>query len=184
MCIRDRAEDDHDYDTGQRLTSHPDLASSIVTGQRIPSYNLINHAQATTSSLASLLPSTGKWHVLVFAGDLTHPPQFDLVQRLGTHLDTLTRKYERPHNKDRPSATANGTAPAHDSPIEILTVHSCPRNAVDLLSLHETYHPWDERLGWDYWKVHADSAEAWDSSTGGAYAVSYTHLTLPTIYSV
>lgn len=38
-----------------------------------------------------------------------------------------------------------------------MLVHSAPRNEVDLLKdVHEAYHPFDSKLGWDYDKVFSD----------------------------
>lgn len=54
-----------------------------------------------------------------------------------------------------------------DSVIEVLSVHAGPRVGVELLSLHEVFHPFDERDGWDYWKVFVDEASVLDEGGFG-----------------
>lgn len=41
--------------------------------------------------------------------------------------------------------------------VDVLLVHSAPRDQVELLKdVHEMYHPFDSKLGWDYDKVYVD----------------------------
>ncbi|POR38438.1 Phenol 2-monooxygenase [Tolypocladium paradoxum] len=43
------------------------------------------------------------------------------------------------------------------SVVDVLLVHVAPREAVELLTdLHDVYHPFDNKLGWDYDKTFAD----------------------------
>lgn len=42
------------------------------------------------------------------------------------------------------------------STIDVLLIHSGSKNDFSVLDLHKVYHPWDDRLGWDYWKVFSD----------------------------
>ena len=39
---------------------------------------------------------------------------------------------------------------------------------MDLLDLHEVFHPWDEDVGYDYWKVYADD-DSWHEGFADAY---------------
>jgi phenol 2-monooxygenase len=53
--------------------------------------------------------------------------------------------------------------------IDVLLVHSSPRADVELLrDLHETYHPFDPKLGWDYDKVFVDGP-SYHEGHGDAY---------------
>ena len=122
------------------------LAANIRLGARIPSFKVVNQAEARPVHMGDILKSDGRWRLIVFAGDLSDVTQFRRVHELGTKLaapDSILRKYNPPGQRI-------------DSVIELLTVHSGPREAVELLDLHEIYHPWDEELGWDYWKVFVD----------------------------
>ncbi len=105
--------------------------------------SLQRHGQSTW---AKFLKSDGRWRLVGFAGDLRDATQFRRVHELGARLaapDSFLRTYT-PSTK------------SIDSVIELLTVHSGPREAVELLDLHEIYHPWDDERGWDYWKVFVD----------------------------
>ena len=122
------------------------LASKLKIGMRFPSYKVINQADARCVQIGELLQSDGRWRILAFAGDLTNAFQFRRVQLLGDFLaasGSIIRRYTPLHQPI-------------DSVIEVLTIHSGPRTSVDLLSLHDVFHPYDETTGWDYWKVFAD----------------------------
>ena len=133
-------------------TSFKKLATSIHPGVRIPSFKVVNQADACPTHIASLLPSTGQWRILVFAGDLTFPSQFARIYALGSQLTA-------------PSSFLH-LYPANL--IEIYTIHSAPRARVELLDLHEVFHPWDEDVGYDYWKVYADDG-SWHEGFADAY---------------
>ena len=135
------------------------LASKLSIGMRFPSYKVINQADARCVQLGELLQSDGRWRILNFAGDLTNAFQFRRVQLLGEFLaasGSIIRRYTPLH---RPI----------DSVIEVLTIHSGPRADVQLLSLHDIFHPYDETTGWDYWKVFVDEPslhEGFDDAYG------------------
>ena len=50
----------------------------------------------------------------------------------------------------------------------MLTIHSAPRLGVELLDLHEIYHPYDPEKGWDYDKVFVDDI-SYHEEHGEAY---------------
>ena len=129
-----------------RLSETSALASRLNIGMRLPSYRVINHADARCVHLGELMQSDVRWRIITFAGDLTNAFQFQRVQRLGEFLAASGSVIRRYTPADQPI----------DSVIEVLTVHSGPRIAVDLLSLHDAFHPYDETLGWNYWKVLVD----------------------------
>jgi phenol 2-monooxygenase len=121
------------------------IAKNIALGQRLPSHKVVCQCESTAVHLASALPSTGKWRILVFAGDLSSKEQEDIVHHLGETLQSLQRKY----SKDGSHTT---------STIEVLLLHSGSRTSVEPLDLHEVYHPWDGAQGWDLWKIFSDDA--------------------------
>lgn len=128
------------------IIARQDLAQNIKLGRRLQSYKLINQAEAGPTQLADLLKSDGRWRMIVFAGDLTDSYQAQRVQNLGDLLagpHSILRTYTQPSQPI-------------DSVIELLTIHSGPRQAISLFDLHDIFHPYDERMGWDYWKVFVD----------------------------
>ena len=136
----------HTLTNEKRFLETSPLASKLNIGMRLPSYKVINQADARCVHLGELLRSDGRWRILNFAGNLYSAAQFRRVQLLGEYLaanQSVIRRYTPLHQPI-------------NSVIEILTVHSGPRTAVDLLSLHAIFHPYDERTGWDYWKVFVD----------------------------
>ena len=142
----------NNFDEPERSKSSENVATNIRPGVRIPSFKVVNQADACPTHTASLLPSTGQWRILVFAGDLTFPSQFARIQALGSQLAA-------------PSSFLH-LYPANL--IEIYTIHSAPRARVELLDLHEVFHPWDEDVGYDYWKVYADD-DSWHEGFADAY---------------
>ena len=124
------------------LTYHR-FAKHVKLGRRLPSYKVINQAEAREIHVANLLESNGRWRVLVFAGDLRIEAQNEAVRALGSRLDELQRTFS---SSNRPT----------DAAIEIITIHSSPRCAVQMLDMHAVYHPWSEEGGWDYWKIFTD----------------------------
>lgn len=137
--------------------SPKELASRITLGARLPSYKVINQFDASPTHLASLLPSTGAFRILLFAGDLTIPSRRNLINTLGAALaspSSFLALYNRP-----------GSAPL----IEIFTIHSSPRAQIEPLDdLHDIFHPWDEDTGWDYGKIFADDV-SWHEGFADAY---------------
>ena len=126
-----------------KLSETSPLASTLNVRIRFPSYKVINQADARCVHLGELLQSDGRWRIVVFAGDLTNAFQFRRMQLLGEFLAA-------PRSIVRRKTPSNQ---AIDSVIEVLAVHSISREAVDLLSLHDIFHPYDETIGWDCWKV-------------------------------
>lgn len=129
-----------------RVLSKQHLARTIPVGQRIPSHKVLNQADARPWHLQELLKSNGRWRVIVFPGSLTNQTNTTRYQRLGEKLsnaNSFLRRYT-PSNL------------SIDGVIEVLTVHPGPRWDVELLDLPDIFHPYHEKMGWDYWKVFAD----------------------------
>jgi hypothetical protein len=49
-----------------------------------------------------------------------------------------------------------------------MMIHSAPRQEIELLDLHDVYHPFHEKRGWDYEKVYVDDA-SYHEGHGEAY---------------
>ncbi|KAJ6168564.1 hypothetical protein N7497_001407 [Penicillium chrysogenum] len=141
------------------IISKPELATKIDIGKRIPSFKVLNHADARPWHLQELLKSNGRWRVLVFPGRLPEPQNMERFERLGASLeapDSFIRQFTPPGK-------------SIDSVIEVLTVHSGSRRDIELLDLPEAFHPHHGDMGWDYWKVFVDE-ESYHEGHGQAYA--------------
>lgn len=106
-------------------------------GKRFPSFQVLNQADARPWHFAHFLKSDGRFRIILFAGNLKDTKQFKRVQTIGEKLakpDSFINRYTPP------------TKPI-DSVIEILVIHSAPRCEVELLDLHEIFHPFNEKTG-------------------------------------
>lgn len=142
----------------RRVVSKTHLATKIDIGKRMPSFKVLNQSDARPWHLQELLKSNGRWRIIVFPGQLTQPQNMQRIQKLGDQLgsqDSFIRQYT-------PSDQLI------DSLIEVLTVHAGPRTGVELLDLPEAFHPFDEEMGWDYWKVFVDD-QSYHEGHGQAY---------------
>jgi phenol 2-monooxygenase (NADPH) len=141
-----------------RVVGKQHLSTNIKIGMRMPSFQILNQADARPSQFQELLKSNGRWRLVVFAGDLQDPRQWERITRFGATLADPSSFLSR-YNK------AGGTA---NSVIELLTLHSSPRTSIELLDLPDVFHPYSEREGWDYWKVFVDD-QSYHEGHGHAY---------------
>lgn len=137
------------------------LAANVLIGMRMPSCKVLNQSDARPWHLQELLPSTGAWRILVFPGDISRPELLSRYEALGEALDL-------PSSFLRSFAPETASAKVGHGVFEILTIHAAPRHSVELLSLPDVFHPYDEKLGWDYWKVFVDD-ESYHEGHGHAY---------------
>ena len=143
---------------GGKVVGKQHLANNIKLGMRFPSFQVLNQADARPWQFQSWLKSDGRWRIVVFAGNLTNKGQMERLQHLGEQLAAPTGFI---HRYTPQSANL-------DSMIEIFTIHSGPRAAVELLDLHEIFHPFSEKDGWDYNKVFVDD-QSYHEGFGDAY---------------
>ncbi len=88
----------------------------------------------------------GRFRIILFAGNLMSERQRQRVQSFGEELAAPESVLRRFTPSKKPI----------DSTIEVLTVHCAPRQKVELLDLHEIYHPYNPKEGWDYDNVFVD----------------------------
>jgi phenol 2-monooxygenase len=129
-----------------RVVGKPSLASEIKLGMRMPSFKVLNQADARPWHFQELLRSTGQWRIVLFAGNVSQQTQMDRVQKLGEALASPESFISRFTPRGKPI----------DSVIEVLTVHSAPRTSMELHDFPDILHPFSEREGWDYWKIYVD----------------------------
>jgi len=144
------------------------LASKVVLGRRIPSCRILNQAEVRPVQLHDLLKANGYWRLVVFAGDLSNARQWARLGTLGKALSSPSsclRKYPSRSRtgQDNHIATPHMSGQLHkvesrrNSMVELFTIHAANRTSISLLELPEVFYgPWDEELGWDYWKVFVD----------------------------
>ncbi|OCT53145.1 Phenol 2-monooxygenase [Cladophialophora carrionii] len=141
-----------------RVISNQGLATEIKVGMRMPSFKVLNQADARPWHFQELLKSNGTWRVVVFAGNIKNPDQRARINKLGEKLSTSTSFLTRftPPNK------------RYDSVFELLSVHSAPRQEVTIFDFPPVFHPWDDNDGWDYWKIFVDDV-SYHEGYGDAY---------------
>lgn len=136
-------------DESQRLARH------VPIGQRMPSFQVLNHASARPTAVAELLPSTGQWRMLIFAGEVTISSQMEKLKKLSSALAddrSCLQRYSRTGWQS----------------IELFTFIAGKRDETPLLSLPAIFHPYDEKLGWDYGRVFSDEEDV-HGGGGDAY---------------
>ncbi|KIW96404.1 uncharacterized protein Z519_03473 [Cladophialophora bantiana CBS 173.52] len=141
-----------------RVISSQAFASEVKVGMRMPSFKVLNQADARPWHFQELLRSNGTWRLVVFAGDITEPAQKARLDGLGAKLGATTSFLKR--------FTPPGAR--YDSVIEVLSVHSAKRQDVTIFDFPEVFRPWDDGDGWDYWKIHVDDV-SYHEGYGDAY---------------
>jgi len=142
-----------------KLQSNQSLASNIIIGQRLPSALIMNHAEANIVHAHTLLPSDGHWRLLILPGDISNSSQMSRLHELASYLAS-------------PSSFVHTFTPTHaqiDSIVEVLTIHAAPRYKVELFDLPEILHPFDAKLGYDYWKVFSNNNQGEEGNFDDAY---------------
>ena len=145
-------------DGAEKVVGKQELAKNIKMGMRFPSFQVLNQSDARPWQFQQFLTSDGRFRIILFAGNLLDAAQMKRVQEFGSRLDS-------------PNSFLHRFTPAGkkvDSVIELLTLHSAPRTKVELLDLHEIFHPFDEKRGWDYNKVFVDDI-SYHEGHGEAY---------------
>ena len=145
-------------DNEHRIVSDQELATNIKVGMRMPSFKVLNQADARPWHFQELLKSNGRWRIVVFAGDIRDSKQKAKVDKLGERLgaeDSFLARYTPERQK-------------YDSVIEVLTVHSSPRQETTIFDFMPAFRPWDGSDGWDYWKIFVDD-QSYHEGHGQAY---------------
>ncbi|EXJ58879.1 hypothetical protein A1O7_06309 [Cladophialophora yegresii CBS 114405] len=151
---------DLDGSSQTRRPSTRSLASKIPLGQRLPSFLVLNHAEANIVHVHSMLPADGRWRLLVLAGDISQVAQMARLRTLCARMDAPS-SFLRTYTPDGDKV---------DSVIEVLTIHAASRRKVEVFSLPELLRPFDSKLGYDYWKCYANNYEGEEGDFDDAYA--------------
>ena len=141
-----------------RVESKQDLAPGIPVGKRMPSVKVLNQSDARPWHLQELLPSNGRWRVIIFTGDISGEKQRGRLESAGKSLN------------DKGSFVYRFTPPgsAFDTVFEIFAVHSTPRQEVTIFDFPEVFRYYDEVDGYDYSKIYVDDL-SYHEGHGKAY---------------
>ncbi|KAI0487027.1 FAD binding domain-containing protein [Xylaria cf. heliscus] len=149
------------------------LATNCKPGTRFPSFQVVAQSDARPWQLHHKMPSDGRFRLVVFSGDISKPARQTLVNKLGAWLSTdVLPRYPRitlSPISDPHGGTTKFKTVRDPSIIDVLLIHTAKRSDVEVLrDLHDIYHPFDDKLGWDYDKVLADE-ESYHDGNGRAY---------------
>ncbi|KAI0195231.1 FAD binding domain-containing protein [Xylaria flabelliformis] len=150
------------------------LATNCKPGMRFPSFQVVAQSDARPWQLHHKMPSNGRFRLVVFSGDISNPTRQTLINGLGAWLSTdVLPRYPRIElcpGSDPHGGTTKFKSSCHPSVIDVLLIHTAKRADIEILrDLHDVYHPFDTKLGWDYGKVFVDE-ESYHNGHGRAYA--------------
>lgn len=141
-----------------KIVGKQELASNIVIGKRLPSFQVLNQADARPWHFQQWFVSDGRFRVVLFAGDMADMGQRQRVESFCAALDKPTSALHR--------FTPKGAK--INSVVQILTLHSAPRQGVDIFDFPDLLHPFDEKRGWEYNQIFVDD-ESYHEGHGHAY---------------
>ena len=133
-------------DEKSRLISNQELAPGLVVGKRIPSVKILSQADARPWHLQELLPSNGRWRVLVFPGDVQNQEQAAQLIDVANDFDA---------SKSFVYCFTPAAGPI-DAVFEILAIHRAPRTAVTIFDFPSIFRRFSETDGYDYDKIYVD----------------------------
>ncbi|KAJ7263918.1 FAD binding domain-containing protein [Mycena rebaudengoi] len=138
-----------------------ELAKHVIIGSHFESHMVVRYADAHAVHFADRLVSDGRWRLIVFAGDVSNPKQFqrftELCSRLSDSAESFIRRYT-PRDAD-----ANAL-------IEVLALTASPRSALPHDAFPELVRPRVGKFRYPtYDSIYADERSYHDGG-GEAYA--------------
>lgn len=134
------------------IVGKQELATNIRMGMRIPSFKVLNQADARPWHIQERLKSDGRFRLIVFAGNVLSPPQKERLEAFCTGLSgsTFLEKYLYEN-------------------VAVLTVHSAKRTEMEVLrDFPDVLHPFSKESGWDYDSIFVDDV-SYHEGLGDAY---------------
>ncbi|KAM3539273.1 hypothetical protein ARSEF1564_007806 [Beauveria bassiana] len=131
-----------------RLVSKEELAPGLTVGMRIPSFKVLSQADARPWHLHELLPSNGRWRVLVFPGNVQSPAQ-------AAQLNAVATDFDAAHSFISRFTPADGPV---DAVFDIFAVHKAKRTAVTIFDFPCIFRRFSETDGYDYDKIFVDDS--------------------------
>ncbi|KAE8148628.1 FAD binding domain protein [Aspergillus avenaceus] len=149
------AVDNHD------LPRNPSLPGIIRLGARMPSMLVLNHSDSQAIHLQQAFPSTGRWNLVVFGGDISQREQMNRLHHLATALSAPDSYL---HRLNQARAIVGGVGS-----VDVYLLHSANRNNIDLFSLPEIFRPFHADGGLDYSRVLVDNESCHHPGGGQLY---------------
>ncbi|KAG9771661.1 phenol 2-monooxygenase, partial [Aureobasidium melanogenum] len=146
------------HNDAYKVVSKPSLASKVEIGKRMASFKVLNQSDARPSHFQELLRSNGSWRVVIFPGNLLSPRQAQRFTDVGKALgasNSFLRRFTPANSR-------------YDSVIELLAVHAGNRQKLTVFDFPEVFRPFDDKDGWDYWKIFVDD-QSYHEGHGHAY---------------
>ena len=144
-----------------QIKSQQHLATKVPLGQRFPSFRVVNHCSAQSLHSGTLLKANGQFHIVLFAGDVSKTEQMQRVRDFTKALAGISIPLVQ-H-----SGHGSGQKAGYNI-AKILTIHSAPRQQVEVSAFPDLLHPFDEEYGWDYDRIYVDE-ESYHNGHGHAY---------------
>ncbi|KAL8950890.1 MAG: hypothetical protein Q9222_003107 [Ikaeria aurantiellina] len=152
------------------LSSDQQLATNVVLGKRFPSFRVVNHCDARSWHFAKWLKADGKFHIVLFAGDVSRSSQMERVHSFARAMATKSKILPSGRRQDREAngSSNGGSLKTEDSIARLLTIHSAPRQSIEFQEFPPLLRPYDEKVGYDYDGIFVDT-DSYYEGHGHAY---------------
>lgn len=114
-----------------------EMPPGIVTGMRMPSYQVTKHCDLGITQLATSFKSDGRFKVVVFAGDVSRRVKMQRIKVLATKMEEIVQTYEI--SGEQPSTVIN-----------TIVVHTANPLVVNLLDFPAVCRIYDDTKGYNY----------------------------------
>lgn len=160
---------DHAQESMNGNTAHvarTNAAHNVIPGDIFPAGPVVVHATGCPIDIKELMPSDGRWRLMVFPGDVSKDAVFDGLNTLGEKLAPLIERYTVTRPSKHTSHAAHLSAlpeSMKQSLIDVLTIH-CEEHEPssssiaerDLNTFHSVFIPSDPYTGPDYDRITVD----------------------------
>lgn len=122
------------------------IARNVKLGTRLPSFPLYYQCDGVLVHIMQILRNDGIWRLLVFPGCLRQTGRTKALHEFSESFSN------QPH-----LANFQQKRSSCDRPImELLLIQSSSRTVDSFLDLPELFRPFDDTMGWDYWRIFTD----------------------------
>lgn len=124
------------------------VAAHVEIGKRVLDAAVVRHADARPLPILTMLPSDGRWRVIVFGGDISEEEKMKSLHSTAKQLDGLCSQW--------------------GSLLDPILIHCSSRDDVELISMPPIFLPQLPGMGYNYDKVFVDE-HSLDAETGSTY---------------
>ena len=139
-------------------TNHQHLLTHVPLGKRFPNLKVVNQSDARSWHFFRWLQASGRFHIVLFAGDVSNFDQMQRVHNFAGALGNLTSLLRR--------CILSGKKIL--SLVVFSTIHFAARQGVELLNIPEPLHPFVEEMVWNNNRIFVDD-ESYNEGHGQAY---------------